>query len=160
MLRKSEEFQRWDEFEGALRDQADFARFLEENSSDIYAPDPATMIEISRDFEATVGQTYKSAIRLDNGDRRMVFESDTKVANDVIIPEKFTLSIPIYNGEEPDLLTCLFRWRAAGGGAVKLAFQWHRVEYQRRAHFALIARTAAEETGLPVYMGRQGDPRS
>ena len=101
-LRLSEEFQRWNEIEGKLQDQEDFARFLEENSSDIYAPDPATMIEISRDFEATVGQTYKSSLRLDNGDRRMVFESETKVTRDVIIPEKFRLSIPIYNGEEPD----------------------------------------------------------
>lgn len=154
-LRPSEEFSRWDEMEGKIHPQADFARFLEENSVDIGFPEAATMIEISRDFEATVGQVYKSAVRLDNGDRKLVFESDTKVQNGVIIPEKFTLSIPIYNGEEPEELTCLFRWRATGGGGVGLGFQWHRVEYQRRAHFAQIATTASEETGLPVFMGRQ-----
>lgn len=153
-LRPSEEFSRWDEMEGKIHPQADFARFLEENSVDIGSPEAATMIEISRDFEATVGQVYKSAIRLDNGDRKLVFETDTKVQNGVIIPEKFTLSIPIYNGEEPEELTCLFRWRAMGGGAVGLGFQWHRVEYQRRAHFTQIATTASEETGLPVFMGR------
>ena len=153
VLRPSEEFARWDEMEGKIHPQADFARFLEENSSDIDTPAAATMIEISRDFEATVGQAYKSSIRLDNGDRKLVFETDTKVQNGVIIPEKFTLSIPIYNGEQPDELTCLFRWRAQNGG-VGLGFQWHRVEYQRRAHFAQIAATASEETGLPVFMGR------
>lgn len=153
-LRPSEEFSRWDEMEGKIHPQADFARFLEENSVDVGTPEAATMIEISRDFDATVGQVYKSSIRLDNGDRKLVFESDTKVQNGVIIPEKFTLSIPIYNGEEPDELTCLFRWRALGGGAVGLGFQWHRVEYQRRAHFTQIATTASEETGLPVFMGR------
>jgi len=153
-LRPSEEFSRWDEMEGKIHPQADFARFLEENSVDIGYPEAATMIEISRDFEATVGQVYKSAVRLDNGDRKLVFESDTKVQNGVIIPEKFTVSIPIYNGEEPEELTCLFRWRALGGGAVGLGFQWHRVEYQRRAHFTQIATTASEETGLPIYMGR------
>lgn len=153
-LRPSEEFARWDEMEGKIHPQADFARFLEENSVDIGTPEATTMIEISRDFEATVGQTYKSSLRLDNGDRKLVFESDTKVQNGVIIPEKFTLSIPIYNGEQPEELTCLFRWRATGGGSVGLGFQWHRVEYQRRAHFAQIATTASEDTGLPVYMGR------
>ncbi|WP_323009506.1 DUF2303 family protein [Paracoccus sp. (in: a-proteobacteria)] len=153
-LRPSEEFSRWDEMEGKIHPQADFARFLEENSVDVGTPEAATMIEISRDFEATVGQIYKSAVRLDNGDRKLVFESDTKVQEGVIIPEKFTLSIPIYNGEEPEELTCLFRWRAAGGGAVGLGFQWHRVEYQRRAHFTQIATAASEETGLPVFMGR------
>lgn len=153
-LRPSEEFARWDAVEGKLLPQEEFARFLEENSVDIGFPEAATMIEISRDFEATVGQVYKSSVRLDNGDRKLVFETDTKVQNGVIIPEKFTLSIPIYNGEEPEELTCLFRWRAQGGGAVGLGFQWLRVEYQRRAHFAQIAYTACEETGLPVYMGR------
>lgn len=122
-LRPSEEFSRWDEMEGKIHPQADFARFLEENSVDVGTPEAATMIEISRDFEATVGQVYKSAVRLDNGDRKLVFESDTKVQEGVIIPEKFTLSIPIYNGEEPEELTCLFRWRAAGGGGVGLGFQ-------------------------------------
>jgi len=84
-----------------------------------------------------------------------VFESDTRAQNGVVVPQKFTLMIPIYNGEHPDELTCLFRWRAAGDGRVMLGFEWHRVEYQRRAHFAQIAYTAAEETGLPVFMGRQ-----
>lgn len=153
-LRPSEEFSRWDEMEGKIHPQEVFARFLEENSVDIGTPEAATMIEISRDFEATVGQVYKSAVRLDNGDRELVFESDTKVQNGVIIPEKFTLLIPLYNGEDPEALTCLFRWRALGGGQVGLGFQWHRVEYQRRSHFALIATTASEETGLPVFMGR------
>lgn len=153
-LRLSEEFQRWDKMAGKLHPQEDFARFLEENSSDVAFPEAATMVEISRDFEATAGQTYKSSIRLANGDRKLNFESDTRVQNGVTIPEKFTLQIPIYNGEQPDTLTALFRWRASGGGAVALGFEWHRVEYQRRAHFAQIAATAAEETGLPYFIGR------
>lgn len=154
-LRWSEEFERWNAVEGKLMEQEDFARFLEENSSDVGFPEAATMVEISRDFEATVGQTYKSAVRLDNGDRRLVFETDTRAQNGVVIPQRFTLDIPIYNGEEPDTLTCLFRWRASGDGRVRLGFEWHRVEYQRRAHFSKIAYTAAEETGIPVFMGRQ-----
>src|SRR5690606_38909460 len=122
-LRPSEEFSRWDEMEGKIHPQAEFARFLEENSVDVETPEAATMIEISRDFEATVNQTYKSSVRLDNGDRKLLFENESKVQEGVIIPEKFTLLIPIYNGEEPEALTCLFRWRAMGGGAVGLGFQ-------------------------------------
>lgn len=154
-LRWSEEFARWNDWAGKLHEQEDFARFLEENSSDVGFPEAAVMVEISRDFEATVGQAYKSSVRLENGDRRMVFESATRALQDVVVPQKFTLSIPIYNGEEPDTLTCLFRWRAGGDGKVRLGFEWHRVEYQRRAHFQAIAYAAAEATGLPVFMGRQ-----
>lgn len=153
-LRLSEEFARWNEWAGKFMAQEEFALFLEENAADICQPDPATMIEISRDFEATAGQTYKTSVRLDNGDRRLTYENETKARNDLVIPQKFFLSIPIYNGEEPTELTALFRWRAAGAGSVAFGFQWHRVEYARRAHFAQIATTAAEETGLPVFMGR------
>ncbi len=153
-LRLSEEFSRWNAMAGKLHDQADFARFLEENAADVAYPEAAQMIEISRDFEATVGQTYKGSVRLDNGDRRIRFESDSKAMNEAVVPQKFTLSIPIFNGELPDTLTALFRWRARPDGGVMLGFEWHRLEYQRRAHFNLIATTAAEETGLPVFFGR------
>lgn len=152
-LRPSEEFTRWNDMAGTMHDQETFARFLEENAVDVADPAAAEMIELSRDFEATVGQSYKSSVRLENGDRRLVFESESKALNDVVIPTKFILNIPIYNGEEPEHLTALFRWKATGG-AVQLGFFWHRVEYQRRAKFQEIADTAAKETGLPVYIGR------
>jgi len=155
LLRLSEEFARWDKIEGTMLPQEDFALFLEENAVDISEPAATTMIEISRDFQATVGQTYDSAIRLDNGDRRLSFKNETNVTSGIIIPQKFVLNIPIYNGEEPDELTALFRWRPNGKGSVNLGFAWHRVEYQRRAHFQQIAFAAAEQTGLPVFMGRK-----
>lgn len=155
LLRLSEEFARWNAIEGTMLPQEDFALFLEENAVDISEPAATTMIEISRDFQATVGQTYDSAIRLDNGDRRLSFKNETNVTSGIIIPQKFVLNIPIYNGEEPDELTALFRWRPNGKGSVNLGFAWHRVEYQRRAHFQQIAFAAAEQTGLPVFMGRK-----
>ncbi|WP_262983356.1 amine dehydrogenase large subunit [Paracoccus mutanolyticus] len=59
-MRPSEEFSRWDEMEGKIHPQAEFARFLEENSVDIGFPEAGTMIEISRDL-STVGQVFGSA---------------------------------------------------------------------------------------------------
>lgn len=153
-LRPSEEFTRWNAFAGKHHTQEDFARFLEENSSDIVSPDPATMIELARDFEATVGQSYKASVRLDNGDRKLMFQTESNATNGVVVPQRFTLMIPVYNGEDPEPLTCLFRWRANGNGGLTFAFEWHRLEYMRRARFTLIATEAAEQTGLPVFMGR------
>lgn len=159
-LRPSEEFTRWSAFvKAGFVDQETFARFLEENSADVLHPDPATLIEISRDFEATVGQTYKTSTRLDNGDRRIVFQSESNATSDVVVPKKITLRIPFYNGEMPSDIDAHFRWRGASGGSVLFALEWHRVEYHRRAHFNAIAFNAAEETRLPVFLGRQGDPR-
>lgn len=155
-LRPSEEFTRWDRFvKEGLHDQETFARFLEENACDVKLPDPATLIEISRDFEATVGQTYKSSTRLDNGDRKLIFDTESRATNDVVVPQQITLTMPFYNGEQPSDIVAKFRWRPSNG-AVMFALEWHRVEYHRRAHFNAIAYAAAEETGLPVFIGRQG----
>lgn len=152
-LRPSEEYQRWDAMEGKLHPQIEFAAFLEENSVDIAHPEAMVMVEISRDLEAATGQTFKSANRLENGDRRFVFTSETHVMNDVVVPREFTLAIPLYQGEPPEELRAAFRYRATPEG-LKLGFEWRRVEYQRQAHFRQIATFAAEGTGLPVVYGR------
>lgn len=151
----SEEWKRWNEIAGKFLPQATFAAFLEENSVDIAYPEATVMMEISRDLEATTGQSFKSSTRLESGDRSFRFETETRVANEVKVPTTFTLSIPLYEGEDPMELRAAFRFRPTPEGLL-LGFEWRRVEYQRRAHFAEIAVKAAEECGLPVFMGRTG----
>lgn len=68
-LLPSEEFLRWDKMEGVMHPQEAFAEFLEENAVNIHTPDPATMIEISRELEASIGAVFKSKVSLENGDR-------------------------------------------------------------------------------------------
>lgn len=152
-LLPSEEFLRWDAMEGKMHPQAEFAEFLDENAVDIAEPDPATMVEISRELEATIGAAFKSAVSPESGDRKFVYETETHVKGDIIVPKRFSLNIPLYNGEGPELLEARFRFRAGGDGLL-LGFVWHRVEYQRRAFFNAIATQIAEDTGRPVYAGR------
>ena len=153
VLRKSEEFARWDEFEGDLHSQAEFARFLEENAVDILFPDQATMIEIARDLSATEGVKFASKVDLQNGNRRFHYENETKVDGDIAVPSRFTVNIPLYAGEEPIELEALFRYRVAPAGLM-LGFEWRRVEYLKLAHFKQIAFAVAEATGAPVFLGR------
>lgn len=153
-LRDSEEFQRWSKMQGKFHSQAEFAAFLEENAIDVVDPEPAVLIEISRDLEATQGVTFKSSTRLESGDRAFVYENETRVKGEVRVPREFVLNIPLYAGEGPVMLRCAFRFRINAGG-LELGFEWRRVEYQRQAYFAQIATQAAEETGLPVYFGRE-----
>lgn len=156
-LLPSEEFTRWDKMEGNLHDQAAFAEFLEENSVDMVLPEAATMVEISRDLEATTNAAFRAKTRLENGDRTFSYETETKVKGDLVVPTKFTISIPLFNGEEPEELQALFRFRPQPDG-LKLGFVWHRVEYRRRSQFNLIAHRIAEETGVPVFAGRAAAP--
>lgn len=152
-LRPSEEFSRWNDFEGELRPQAEFARFLEENAVDIVDPDSATMIEIARDLEASQGMKFRSKVNLTTGDRTFHYENETRVENNLVIPKKFIIEIPLYAGEEPRALECLFRF-SIGGGGLLCGFEWRRVEHLKLAHFREIAYAVAEGTGKPVYLGR------
>ena len=152
-LRESEEFQRWNAFEGELHDQAEFADFLEENAVDIADPDPATMIEIAREFSATVGAKFDGKVDLSSGDRRFRYETETRVEDTIRVPKQFVVQIPIWCGEEAEPLVAAFRYRVAAGG-LKLGFEWRRVEYRRLARFRAIAVAVAEATGAPVFMGR------
>jgi uncharacterized protein YfdQ (DUF2303 family) len=152
-LKPSEEFSRWSMFEGEFHSQDAFAAFLEENAADVVDPDPAVLIEISRDLEGSQGVTFKSSTRLENGDRSFRYETETKAHGDIRIPREFVLSIPLFEGEEPVPLRCAFRWRI-NAGALQMAFVWRRVEYQRRAYFNQMAALVAENTGRPVFIGR------
>lgn len=152
-LLPSEEFVRWNEMQGKMHAQADFALFLEENASDIWQPEPAIMLELARDLEGVSGQSFKSRTRLTDGSHGFKFETENKIVSEVQAPEEFRLSIPVYHGEEPEVLTAKFRWRPTAQ-ALMLGFVWHRVEYMRRARFTQIAAAAAEDTGLPWVAGR------
>jgi len=153
-LRPSEEWRRWDKFEGELHPQAEFAAFLEENAADILDPEAATMIEISRDLEATQGASFKSSTRLENGDRKFVYETEMHVKGDLHVPQRFKLSIPLFQGEGPVELDAALRFRVTPDGLL-LGFEWRRVEYQRLSHFRLIAAEIVEATGVPLFYGRR-----
>lgn len=152
-LLPSEEFARWNGMQGKMHPQADFALFLEENASDIWQPEPAIMLELARDLEGVTGQTFKSRTRLTDGSHGFRFETENKIVSEVQAPDEFKLSIPVYHGEEPEVLTAKFRWRPTAEGLL-LGFVWHRVEYMRRARFTQIAAATAEATGLPWIAGR------
>lgn len=152
-LRDSEEYVRWNEMEGDLHPQADFAAFIEENVADVVDPDHSVLLEICRDLEATTGVAFKSGVRLENGDRSFRYETETHVKGEVQVPTEIRLAIPLFNGEAPRELRAKFRFRPTPGGLM-LGFRWHRVEYVRQAEFQSMATAAAEETGLPLFHGR------
>jgi len=152
-LRESEEFSRWNEMEGTLHNQMEFAEFLDENASDIVDPAPTVMIEIARDLEATQGVAFKSSNRLQTGERSLVYETETHTKGDMKVPTQFTLQIPLFVGEPPIDIKASFRFRPSSQG-LKLGFVWRRVEYRRQAEFSAIAHRVSEATGCPLMMGR------
>ena len=154
IMRDSLEYERWNRIEGTLRDQVEFAQFLEENVADVINPESSDLLEICRDLEAAKSASFRSGVRLENGDRSFKYEDETRVAGAITVPTEITLLIPLFFGEMPVEVKAKFRFRVTPDG-LKLGVFWHRVEYQRRATFFQIATRAAEETGLPVFNGRR-----
>lgn len=147
----SDEWTIWNDFEGSMHDQGEFMLFLEQYAKDLISPDEASILELVRDFAVTEGVVFKSAQRLDNGDRRVTFNKETQTG-DLIIPKKLIMSIPLYRGEPPVTLEAHFRYRIAGG-ELKLGYVWHRAFDVRRAAFELAVTNAADATGLTPLFG-------
>lgn len=151
-MRHSQEFEQWSLFEGKLHEQAEFIRFMEENSLDVILPDPAKLLDLCRDFEAIKTVQFKASKRLDNGDREFTYAESTGTADRIAVPQKLTLSLPIFYGEAPIEVTALFRYRMKEGG-LQLGYEFHRIKPVIDAAFRLAATRVADETGLPAHFG-------
>lgn len=112
------EWQKWSGSDGKQMKQADFARFIEDNSIDCRAPDSATMIEISRTLEAKKKVNFASGVRLSNGENELTFEetiTGTASKGKLQIPETFTIGIPVLEGGDVYEVTARLRYRIGDG---------------------------------------------
>lgn len=154
-MRHTPEWQRWAAKDDEDMAQTDFALFLEDNRLDILDPSAGQVIDIAKSLEAESGSRFKSAIRLDNGDRKFSFETETTakagVTGELTIPDKFKLRMPVFlNGPTYDV-DAFFRYRI--GSPLKMRYALIRPH--KVVELALIeARNAIEAAlSLPVLAG-------
>jgi uncharacterized protein YfdQ (DUF2303 family) len=150
------EWKRWIQLSGRPQTQTAMALFIEDNIFDIIEPAPAVMLEMVKSLEATQGVAFKSAIRLDNGDRKLEYNHQTVAkagqAGEIEIPTRFKLRFGVFvNGPVYDI-DCRFRYKI-DGGALQMAFEIERPH--KLIDLALTdARTAIVQTlRLPVLLG-------
>lgn len=153
----SVEWKRWTARDGKLLSQEDMARFIEDNRADIEEPDGATLLELVRSMEATSKAEFKSAVRLDNGDRSLTYQHTTDARagqkGELEVPEGFLLSLPVFEGGAVFNLAARFRYRI-NGGTLQVYYELdgpHKVI--DLAHSALRDKIA-RETSLIVLNGR------
>lgn len=151
-VQHSEEFAEWSKLNGKLIEQGEFLRFLEEHASDIVSPEPASVLELVRDFSAMKSVKFQSSKRLDNGDRALVYQEETGTKSGVTIPQKLRFHMPIYWGEEAVNFEAWFRYRIADG-ALFLGFEFHRIEPIKQAAFRAAVTRVAESAGLDPFYG-------
>lgn len=105
--------------------QLEFARFIEDNLPDIINPSSATMLEVSRSFEAKKNVNFSQATRLSNNEVQFQYEEEIKgraAQGTIDVPETFDLSIAPYEGSEQYKVTARFRYRFGQDG-LKLRYE-------------------------------------
>jgi uncharacterized protein YfdQ (DUF2303 family) len=148
----SEEFKVWSAFQGKYHSQTAFLEFLEENLSEIVNPEPATVLELVKDFDAIQTVKFNSKKRLDNGDFTLNYSSDTQVKGGISLPRRLTLEMPIYLAEQPVRFDAWFRTRIEEG-TLHLMLQFHRIEPVKIAAFRQAVTRVAETAGCDPQYG-------
>jgi uncharacterized protein YfdQ (DUF2303 family) len=155
-LQYSPELTNWIGKNGKPMDQVTMANFLEENRLDIKAPDAATVIEIAHTFEATQGVNFKSAQRLQSGDRSLFYDVTTGAKagqkGDLTIPEMIGLSMPIFTNDHEYEINAFFRYDISGG-SLKLRYEMIRLHKVIELAIAETRNAIEQQTGIPVHSG-------
>lgn len=151
----STEWKKWSGHDGKVMTQADFAKFIEDNSLDCRLPASADMIEISRSLEAKKKVNFASAIRLSDGQTQFTYEEDiqgTASKGRLSVPETFEIAIPVLEGGDLYALSCRLRYRIADGKLV----MWFDLERPHKILEAAANQVWADiekGTGLVIFHG-------
>jgi uncharacterized protein YfdQ (DUF2303 family) len=151
----STEWVAWTGISGQLREQLEFARFIEENGADVRAPTGAELLECVRDLQANRSVNFTKAVRTSSDNENFEYSEATETKSrkgGIEVPTKFQLGIPVYFGEGDIELHAFLRWRLADGN-LKLGIQLHRAEHVRQAVFQAIMRAIGDRTGCPSVFG-------
>lgn len=120
------EWGRWKEQDRKRMDQTTFAEFIEDNVKDIVQPDgvtdaptPADMLEISRTLEAGKNISFRSGIRLSNGQVQLTYNEQIDgragEAGQLNIPEQFYIGVKPFLGGDAFCVPARFRYRIQEG---------------------------------------------
>lgn len=129
-FRVTPQWQKWLGIDGKLMSQSEFAEFIEDNLADIAEPAGAEMLEVAQYFSATRDVTFRSAIRLKDG--QVQFQNDEKLeakvgAGNIAVPDTISLGLSPYFGIVPFRVEAKFRYRIRDG-KLALGIKLQRVE--------------------------------
>lgn len=142
-------------FNDTRHSQIDFAQLIEDLLPRIAEPDGADLLELAQGLEATNKVVFKSAERLQDGNRRLVYTTETqgKVGNSRIeLPDHFVIACPVYWRGDPVKIEAKLRYRIEEG-TLKLWYHLHRPEDAEDEAFARICDAVSTETEIEPLLG-------
>ena len=164
----SEEWLAWTSRHGVRMSQVDFAAFLEDRINDVASPpeehelikhggflaSPSRLVELARGLEVNVGAAVKNAMNLSSGEAQIQFVTEHRDAQGkpLSIPTAFVIGIPVFKNGAPYEVGVRLRYRVKEG-SVSWFIELHRADKVFDHAFREACDTAAQSTGLPLYLG-------
>lgn len=152
----SVEWQTWKGQNAKQMSQEQFAQFIEDNLPDIAQPPAAEMLEISRTLEAKKKVNFASGIRLSNGQNELTYEetiSGTAAKGKFVVPEEFTIGIPVLEGGPRYAVTARLRYRIADGGRMSMWFELVRPHKILEDAVKDVCKSITEKTSIAILNG-------
>lgn len=146
-------FTRWQERNGKLLPQMEFADFLEDNQGCIKSPNASELIDLVCDLRVDKKVDAQSSGSLRNGNIRLAWMESSQESREV--PGKFSLQIPVFRTSSTAYdVTCRLRYRFDQGGLKWLYTIDQLPEMLRRAWQKECEALAEfeEASGVPVFM--------
>ena len=164
----SPEWGAWGEADGKQMNQVDMARFIEANMVDIVfiepnpetkhpgSPDGATFLEICHTLEAKKKVKFKSSVRLQDGSTQFTYDEDvagSAVNGTMLIPEQFTIGVPVFENGDKWMVDVRFRYRIQEGGHLVMWLELVRPHKTIETAVKELREQIGEKTGLQVLNG-------
>lgn len=121
----------------------------------------ARLVQMSRSIEVAVNAKAVEGYSPKTGERTVQFteehETRDKAGRKIMVPDMFLLRVPIFEGEQPQLVPVRLQYRRVGDG---LKWAMTVVEWRRVVEAAVNAEAAKvkEKTALPLFEGMPGRP--
>lgn len=111
----SREWQLWHSANRKQMGQLAFAEFLQDNLPDVVQPDGADLLQLALNFEASQAGNFIATQRLQDGSHNLQWRADNNSSGSVKLPEQITLSIPVFENEQPSEVHARLRYRIKEG---------------------------------------------
>lgn len=121
-LPQTPEWRSWKAASGKPREQAEFARWIEDHIDDVTDPPGAELLEVARTLEARRNLHFRSGLRLDNGAVQLTYHEEIEgkagSAGQLTIPTEIKLGMRLVRGGEAYEVKARFRYRIKEGSCV------------------------------------------
>lgn len=156
-LRKSEQWNVWIARNEKEIPQVEFAEFIEDNCADIVDPKSAIMLQIARELTAHMDVNFASKVTPKNGTTQFAYTEVLTTgqpgqSGNMEVPDKFTILIPIFYGEQLVTVEARLRFRI-NSGKLKFIFKLYRPAELLSDAFNLASARIRQDLDMDILLG-------